>query len=448
MGTKLSPDSSESWWSLADVYDQMGKHKNAKQAIDKALSLNSEDPNALLISAYIMDRYQNKKNQMPSFKKAIEIVSNNDKKFRYLDPLLEAVRDLKSHSNTNLTKLAVKIAQSKPWSSEGLYAGLLAEHAAVITDNIKALIDYTEVLIYLNENNKALEVLENAQKSNPNNPSLLLNLGFTYERLSRTNSALNAFRKASRLFKTDNSESARDRRIAFSKSASILFQQGKRVKAYQERIKGKIVPRQKTTNIKHIDLSSHYNAPLDERWFGLSRERGPLSQMPTGLADLNGTKFDLRGIVQLSGRQLQNQLGENNPFTGSAKSIDLSNQTYKSISFLHATTWTDPDGTPVANYVFNYVDGTKNVLPIVYGEHVRDWYVDADIGVLDTPKSKIAWRSTAGALYQTNWVNPHPEKEIQSIDLESQMGYSNVFVIGITGNPDSAGEGEQSVDGN
>ena len=136
------------------------------------------------------------------------------------------------------------------------------------------------------------------------------------------------------------------------------------------------------------------------------------------------------------------------PFTGSVKSIDLSNQTYKSISFLHATTWTDPDGTPVANYVFNYVDGTKNVLPIVYGEHVRDWYVDADIGVLDTPNSKIAWRSTTGALYQTNWVNPHPEKEIQSIDLESQMGYSNVFLIGITGNPDSAGEGEQSVDGN
>ena len=76
---------------------------------------------------------------------------------------------------------------------------------------------------------------------------------------------------------------------------------------------------------------------------------------------------------------------------------------------------------------------------MVYGEHVRDWIVNSDVGILDTPSSNIAWRNSIIILYQTNFKNPFPEKEIRSINLESQNSYSNIFIIGITGNSDSVG---------
>jgi len=449
-GTKLEPNISETWWSLADVYDLMGKHNLARLATDKALALNPNDPNALYVSSLLRERAAGKEklDQMSEFSKAIEIISNSKAEFDYLDPLLQSVYDLKSYQSTNLTQLALSTAQKKFWGNEGVFAVLLSEYAASTSGEIQALIDYTRVLFYRSESEKALGLLDNALKDNPNNPELLFNLGGVYRSLSKTTLALQAYQKASRLFKTDNADSLRNRRIAFASASSILSQQGKLVEAYQERIKGKIVLRQKSTESKYIDLSTKYNAPLDEKWYMLSRSRGGLSLLPTGLTELDGAKYDIRGIVQLSGRQLQNALGKNNPFPRSVKNIDFSNQRYRSINFLHATTWTDPDGTPVANYVINYSDGTSHVLPIVYGEHVRDWVIDTNIGLLDTPKSKIGWRSSSIALFQTTWANPHPQKEIQSIDLESEMSFSNVFIIGITGNPDSAGEGESPSNNN
>ena len=200
-----------------------------------------------------------------------------------------------------------------------------------------------------------------------------------------------------------------------------------------------MIARQKQVKDNYIDLSRHYNAAIDEGWSFLDSRKGFLSNMPNGLADLEGTKFDIRGVIQLSGRQHQNQLGKNNPFPKKIENIELKNRLYASLDFLHAVTWQDPDGTPVANYIINYTDGTKHVFPIIYGEHVRDLVVKADIGLIDTPSSRIAWRNRNVVLFKTNLKNPFPKKEIRSIDLESQNSYSNIFIIGITGNSDSVG---------
>ena len=59
LGTKLSPNNSESWSALADVYDLVGKHKLARKSADKALSINPNDPNSLLISAMLRERIKN-----------------------------------------------------------------------------------------------------------------------------------------------------------------------------------------------------------------------------------------------------------------------------------------------------------------------------------------------------------------------------------------------------
>ena len=227
--------------------------------------------------------------------------------------------------------------------------------------------------------------------------------------------------------------------MSYNRASSILYKQGKRIDSYNERIKGKIIPRSKNLSHNYIDLTPYYNAAIDEQWPLLNRNKGPLSRIPTGLADLENSKFDIRGVVQLSGRQHKNQLGANNPFPSKIDNINVGNKRFNSFDFLHAVTWQDPDGTPVANYVLNYSDGTKHAFPVVYGEHVRDWFVNSDVGILDTPSSNIAWRNSIIILYQTNFKNPFPEKEIRSINLESQNSYSNIFIIGITGNSDSVG---------
>ncbi len=440
-GVALSPNESEAWASLADVYDLRGKYKLARQSANKALDINPSDPNSLLISSMLRERGFNKDNKKQSkeFSKAIDLVTSKDVKYDYLIYMLNSVNELNAHNSTNLLQLARDMASNMPWGNSGVFAGLLAEHAALKSSSIKATIDYTRVLYLLSENKKALKVLKNANNENPENPEILYNLGSVYEELSETNLALHAFSKAARTFKTDSSDSLRNRRAAYNRSSSILYKQGKRIESYKERIKGKMIPRQKQVNDNYIDLSRHYNAAIDEGWSFLDRRKGFLSNMPNGLADLEGAKFDIRGVIQLSGRQHQNQLGKNNPFPQKIENIELKNKMYASLDFLHAVTWQDPDGTPVANYIINYSDGTKHVFPIIYGEHVRDLVVKADIGLIDTPSSEIAWRNRNVVLFRTNLKNPFPKKEIRSIDLESQNSYSNIFIIGITGNSDSVG---------
>ena len=435
----LSPNESETWASLADIYDLRGKYNLARTSADRALKINPSDPNSLLISSILRERefIKDDLKQSEEFSKAIELVSLKDFKYAYLLRPLKSVNKLNSQNSTNLLELAKNMASNRPWGNSGLFASLLAEYAASKSSSLQATIDYTRVLYLLSKNKKALYVLEKANKENPENPKILYNLGSVYEELSKTNLALNAFQKAARFFKTDSSDSLRSRRMSYNRASSILYKQGKRIDSYNERIKGKIIPRSKNLSHNYIDLTPYYNAAIDEQWPLLNRNKGPLSRIPTGLADLENSKFDIRGVVQLSGRQHKNQLGANNPFPSKIDNINVGDKRFNSIDFLHAVTWQDPDGTPVANYVLNYSDGTKHAFPVVYGEHVRDWFVNSDVGILDTPSSNIAWRNSTIVLYQTNFKNPFPEKEIRSINLESQNNYSNIFIIGITGNSDS-----------
>jgi hypothetical protein len=85
-----------------------------------------------------------------------------------------------------------------------------------------------------------------------------------------------------------------------------------------------------------------------------------------------------------------------------------------------------PDGTEIGHYRVRYADKSERVIPVVYGEDVRDaWNWDRSKPV---PRGKVAWTGRSpGAtkegvtlrLYLTAWVNPRPDDEVAEIDFAS-----------------------------
>jgi len=125
--------------------------------------------------------------------------------------------------------------------------------------------------------------------------------------------------------------------------------------------------------------------------------------------------------------------------------------------FLHGCGWGafggpgsehfEKDGTLIGYYRVNYEDEDYEVIPIVYGKDVRDWW-----GIWDkfapTRNSEIAWRGTNKhlkgrreakdepkplRLFQSIWINPWPTSKIVSIEYVSTGGTAAPFCVAVSG---------------
>lgn len=132
-------------------------------------------------------------------------------------------------------------------------------------------------------------------------------------------------------------------------------------------------------------------------------------------------------------------------------------QKASSLYFLHGCGWGafggpgsdhfEKDGTLIGYYRVNYEDDDYEVIPIVYGKDVRDWW-----GIWDkfapTRNSEIVWRGSNKhlkgrreardepkplRLFQKTWVNPWPTLNIVSIDFVSTGGTAAPFCVAISG---------------
>jgi hypothetical protein len=180
-----------------------------------------------------------------------------------------------------------------------------------------------------------------------------------------------------------------------------------------------------------IDLTEYYNAPLAQAWHpGLPNNS--LDALPTGLLQFGDATFDVRGLVQLGGKELQ-RVGGRYPQQVTGIRVQ---QRCHSLHFLHAAGWKSRDGTRIGAYVVHYLDGREQRIPIVYGEDVRDWNADSDPSGL-LKRSSLVWKVTNNAgyhvrLFKTTWENPWPENEIVSIDYISEMKEAAPYLIAIT----------------
>jgi beta-galactosidase len=152
-----------------------------------------------------------------------------------------------------------------------------------------------------------------------------------------------------------------------------------------------------------------------------------------GLQTFADVQFDVRGVVQLAGRHLWRE-----GFPRRVTAIPVG-QKCSRLYFLHATGWSVPEGTQIANFVVHYADGRRRFIPVLFGQDVDDWFGPVN-GKSDHRNAVIAWEETPShrenarvhRLFKSTWVNPLPEAEITAIDYVSFMTDAAPFLIAIS----------------
>jgi hypothetical protein len=110
------------------------------------------------------------------------------------------------------------------------------------------------------------------------------------------------------------------------------------------------------------------------------------------------------------------------------------------LHFLHATQQPGSDGTEIGRYVVHLANGQSEILPLRYGENLRDWWRQASESPL--PSHTIeAWSGsnpeaaafgTTIRLFRWTWVNPSPDVPIVCIDLVSGNTACEPFLVAVT----------------
>ena len=183
-----------------------------------------------------------------------------------------------------------------------------------------------------------------------------------------------------------------------------------------------------------IDLSSYYTTRFDAPGYDKAGK-----QLPTINPVFDGLRFDLRGQVTLWGRTMSER-HEYCPVA--ARGIPV-NARFDELHLCHHARWTDAVGRTIGVVRLNYTDGSRHEYPIVFGEHVRDWfflpsYEDETLG---DPEAKVIWRDPDEdnnnlrgfrRLWKTRFINPYPERNVATMDFESAKSFAHYSVIAAT----------------
>ncbi len=181
-----------------------------------------------------------------------------------------------------------------------------------------------------------------------------------------------------------------------------------------------------------LDLTKFYNTALREWLQGQTNE--DLGILPKGLQTFGGVEFDVRGVVQVSGKAAVGR-----KFPTQVKAIPV-RQKCKRLHFLHAVglATTADEGVQVGSYFIHYTNNPARVeIPVVYGRELRDWHILAQepAGAKDLV---VAWSADRPGgkgpirLFKSTWVNLAPDAEIESIDFVSAMANPAPFLVAIT----------------
>jgi beta-lactamase regulating signal transducer with metallopeptidase domain/thiol-disulfide isomerase/thioredoxin len=181
-----------------------------------------------------------------------------------------------------------------------------------------------------------------------------------------------------------------------------------------------------------LDLSGFYDLTATE-----ATQFGVWEVVPKGPQIFGGTAFNVDGMIRLYGVVPP---PHGTRYRNEVAGIPVG-QCFGALHILHGTGWTTEDGTLIARVVFNYSNGQQASFPIVYGDHVRDWWKREKAlpdDVFD-PNSKVVWEGnhsmTGIRFYKTTLSNPHPEWPVQTLDLVSENSAVTPAIVALSVGP-------------
>ncbi|MDQ0288686.1 beta-galactosidase [Oligosphaera ethanolica] len=153
--------------------------------------------------------------------------------------------------------------------------------------------------------------------------------------------------------------------------------------------------------------------------------------MPIGKHTLAGVPFDIIDPASNNGKGALLLYGKGRPyFPKSATGVSVGGKV-TALYFLHCIAWPGGDDTVVLKYVAHFADGSSSEIPIRQAVEIQDWHRkkvprNAKIA-LETSNSDVNVQ-----LFCYKWANPHPDKELVSLDVLSTETGSVPAVVAIT----------------
>ncbi len=202
------------------------------------------------------------------------------------------------------------------------------------------------------------------------------------------------------------------------------------------------------TNAVTVNLIPYTNSALADSFVPKKVKDNNLAQLPRGTNIFAGIPFNVQGRIQLWGTKLpKNERG----LPVELKGINVKQQCSK-IHILHGALFAQDAGSAIAKLVLHYQNGTEEVVKIIVGEHVQDWWgplyktgngTETDDGKVSAPNSELAWAgknpyiltrkaSWFVRLYKSTFQNPKLTEEISSIDFVCLNNKSGPFLVGLT----------------
>jgi WD40 repeat protein len=171
-----------------------------------------------------------------------------------------------------------------------------------------------------------------------------------------------------------------------------------------------------------------------------------LRSLPQGERMFGSTKFAIgKALIRLRGNREADPKAD---LLEKVEGIKVGSRAGRLV-FLHGTEFSLADqgeeaAREIGSYVVHFADATEHRIPIVYGRDLSDWW--AYPNTPEPTKAEIAWRGANIAaadfadgvtirVFSIPWTNPHPEKEIATIDFVSKLTACQPFLVALTLEP-------------
>jgi serine/threonine protein kinase/WD40 repeat protein len=211
-----------------------------------------------------------------------------------------------------------------------------------------------------------------------------------------------------------------------------------------------VLPRSPRAGPLQLDLTDRYTVGSYNPLGSMDTVLVSITSLPLGLATLEGVDYDIRGGIELRFQQPADGRTHDRRLRSSAAGIRVPSVPIAALHVLMLATLPTPELTErtYARIRLHYHDGGEALLPIRIQREIPGLSTD------DQP-TPVGWGDAGLAvvgvlpirLYSNpRLANPHPERIIASLDLETGDGWAEPVFVAITAEPVIAAEKSGSTE--